>query len=130
MTQRLRTFVNMAASLRRSREAQVGPLGARLSAEDGQKLEGITLRISASLAATQEKSRVAMTAAAAQGARPDQKFMQALNSEAEQTLAAGLADLQRELSYAGWKVFEDYLLKMNIVGVGLSVPTSAKPPAR
>ena len=72
-----------------------GVLGARLSAEDDRKLEEVALRISASLAATQEKSRVAMSTAAVQGARPDQALMQALNSETEQTLTAGLADLQR-----------------------------------
>ena len=97
-----------------------------MSAEDDRKLEEIALRISAALAATQEKSRAAMAAAAVQGARPDQTFMQALNSEAEQALTAGLADLQRELSYAAWKVVEDYLLKMNIVAVGLSAPAPAR----
>jgi hypothetical protein len=140
MTQRLQLFVNMAASLKRRREAQSGPsadkpvtgsvLGARLSAEDDRKLEEIALRISASLAATQEKSRVAMTAAAVQGARPDRTLMQSLNSETEHTLTTGLADLQRELSPAGWSVVEDYLLKMNITGVRLSAPTPEKLPAR
>jgi hypothetical protein len=140
MTRRLRMFVNMADSLKRGREAQAGPsteqsatgtvLTGRLSAEDDRKLEEIALRIFGSLAATQEKSRVAMNAAAVQGTRPDQAPMEALNSETEKTLTTGLADLQRELSYAGWKVVEDYLLKMNIVAVGISAPAPEKPPAR
>ncbi len=71
-----------------------------------------------------------MSTAAVQGTRPDQALLQALNSETEQTLTAGLADLQRDLSYAGWKVVEDYLLKMNIVSVGVSAPTAEKPLGR
>jgi hypothetical protein len=71
-----------------------------------------------------------MAAAAVQGARPDRTLMQSLNSETEQTLTTGLADLQRELSPAGWSVVEDYLLKMNITGVRLFAPTPEKLPAR
>lgn len=140
MTQRFRMFVNRAASLERTREAQAEPstdkpvtgtvLRARLSAEDERKLEEIAHRVSASLEANQEKSRQAMNAAAVQGTRTDQTLLQSLSAEMDQILASGMADLQRELSSVGWSVVEDYLLKMNITGVGVSAPTFEKPPAR